>query len=240
MRPLFALVFLAAFGPPALASAGESGGSFHWSNGAAVATEYVWRGQSLTDGKPAIFGELKLGHDNGAYAGVWAGNLDLGPGTDTKAEIDYFAGWAKRYGKAYVNAGYLYRQRPSDALELDFQEVSVSASYDFGWVRAGVGSYYSWDYFQGGHSTYNYVNLRVPLAKPGGIPLTAIAATGHHDFSNRAIGNYSNIDLRLVAKHKTWEYSVGYSDTDIDPARSGLLTRTQSNSRWRAQILVMF
>lgn len=239
-RSLLALACLAVFGRPAIASAGESEGSLHWSNGAVLATEYVWRGQSLTDGKPSIVGELKLNHDNGAYAGIWAGNLDLGPGTDTSVELDYFVGWGKKFGKVSLNTGYLYRQRPSDTLPLDFQEVSVSASYDFGFARAGVGSYYSWDYFQGGNSIYNYANLRVPLAKPYGVPVSLVAATGHYDFSNRAIGNYSNIDLRLVAQRKKWEYSIGYSDTDVDPARSGLLTRDQSGARWRAQALVMF
>lgn len=241
MKPsLLILTCLAASCPPAIASAAESNGSLHWSNGAVLSTEYVWRGQSLTDGKPSIVGELKLNHDNGAYAGIWAGNLDLGPGTDTSAEFDYFIGWGKKFGKVSLNTGYLYRQRPSDMLPLDFQEVSVSASYDFGVARAGVGSYYSWDYFQGGNSTYNYANLRVPLGKPYGVPVSAVVAAGHYDFSNRAIGNYSNIDLRLVAQRKSWEYSIGYSDTDIDPARSGLLTRDQSDARWRLQVLVMF
>lgn len=239
-RPLLALACLAASGPPAIALASESGGSLHWANGAAFATEYVWRGQSLTDGKPAIIGELKLNHDSGAYTGIWAGNLDLGPGTDTSAEIDYFLGWAKRIGQLYVNAGYLYRQRPSDALSLDFQEVTIFASYDFGVARVGAGSYYAWDYFQGGNSTYSYANIGVPLGKPRGVQVSAVVAAGHHDFSNRAIGNYSNVDLRLVAQHKAWSYSIGYSDTDIDPERSGLLTRNQSDARWRAQALVMF
>ncbi|TWT21436.1 hypothetical protein FQY83_08835 [Luteimonas marina] len=239
-RPLLAFACLAAFAPLAAALAGESGRSLHWANGAAFATEYVWRGQSLTDGKPAIVGELKLNHDSGVYAGIWAGNLDLGPETDTSVEIDYFLGWAKRIGQLYVNAGYLYRQRPSDALSLDFEEVSVFASYDFGVARVGAGSYYAWDYFQGGNSTYTYANIGVPLGKPRGVPVSAVVVAGHHDFSNRAIGDYSTVDLRLVARHKAWSYSIGYSDTDIDPGRSGLLTRDQSDARWRVQALVMF
>jgi uncharacterized protein (TIGR02001 family) len=240
MRLLRLLAILAASTSPALAQADESDKPFHWSNGAAIATEYVWRGQSLTDGKPAIVGELKISHKNGLYAGIWAGSLDLGSGTDTRAEFDYFLGWNKRYGKVYVNTGYLYRQRPSDALELDFQEVSVFAAYDFGRVRAGAGSYYSGDYFQGGDSIYNYVNLRMPLGNPGGIPVMGVASAGRYDFSNRAIGDYNHWDLRVIAQQKSWEYSIGYSDTDVDPLLSGLLTRNESGARWRAQVLVMF
>lgn len=239
-KRMLILACLASLGLPTIASADESNGPLHWSPGAAIGTDYVWRGQSLTGGKPAIIGEVKVSHDNGVYAGIWAGNLDLGPRTDTSAEIDYFLGWAKRMGPVSLNTGYLYRQRPSDALSLDFQEVTASASYDFGVARLGAGGSYSWDYFQGGRSTYSYANLSVPIAKPHGVQLIAVATTGHYDFSNRAIGNYNHIDLRVIAKYNAWEYSVGYSDTTVDPARSGLLTRNESGSRWRAQVLVMF
>jgi uncharacterized protein (TIGR02001 family) len=244
MKPALVLACITCLCLPSIAAAeapaSEPARSVHWNNGAIVGTDYIWRGQSLTDGKPSLVGEVKLSHDNGFYAGIWAGNLDLGPQTDTSVEIDYFLGWAKRYGPVSLNVGYLYRQRPSDALALDFQEASVSASYDFGVARLGASGYYSWDYFQGGRSTYHSANLSVPIAQPHGVRLVAIATAGHYYFSNRAIGDYDNVDLRLVAKHGSLEYSVGYSDTTVDPARSGLLTRDESGSRWRAQVLVMF
>ncbi|MEP6906907.1 MAG: TorF family putative porin, partial [Pseudoxanthomonas sp.] len=75
MTLLRLLAILAASASPTLSQAGESAKPFHWSNGAAIATEYVWRGQSLTDGKPAIFGELKISHETGVYGGIWAGSL---------------------------------------------------------------------------------------------------------------------------------------------------------------------
>lgn len=223
-----------------LAAEGDDDRAWRWANGAAVSTETVWRGQSLTAGKPAVIGELKLDHRSGAYVGVWAGNIDLGRGTDTHVEFDYFAGWAKKTGKVYVNVGYLYRQRPSDTMDLDFEELTVSASYDLGGAIIGASAAYAWDYFQGGSSLYTSANVRVPLGKPRGVPVSAILTVGEYDFSHRAIGDYRNIDLRLTARHRNWYYSVGYGDTDIDPRTSGLLTRHESDGRWRAQALVMF
>jgi hypothetical protein len=44
----------------------------------------------------------------------------------------------------------------------------------------------------------------------------------------------------VIAQHRSWEYSIGYGDTDIDPVRSGLLTRNEGDAHWRAQVLVMF
>ena len=234
------LACLASLGPPSIAAQSEPPGSLQWSGGAILATDGIFHGQSLTADKPSISGEIKANLYSGAYAGIWAANIDLGPKTDTHAEIDYFIGRARKFGKLYINTGYLYRQRPSSTLSLNYQDVTVLVSYDFGIARLGAGTYYSWDYFQGGRSIYRYANLRVPIAKPHGVQLSAIATAGHNDFSNRTIGNYSNIYLRLVAQHGSWEYSVGYSDTNIDPLRSGLLTRNESGPRWQAEVLVGF
>ncbi|WP_077034822.1 TorF family putative porin [Pelomonas sp. KK5] len=234
----FLLAGLAAPGIPA--SAAEPASTFHWDSGAVLGTSRMWRGQQQTDGKLALSGELKLSHDGGAYAGIWAGSLDLGPDTDTQAEIDYFVGWGRRFGKWSVNAGYLYRQRPSATMSLDFQEVTASVSYDLGAVRPGGGVYYSWDYFQGGRSTYVYLNLRAPFGTVHGFHLTGSAAVGHYDFSNHAIGNYEDADLRLIARRGAWQYSVGLSDTNVRASTSGLLTRDRSGARARAEVLVMF
>lgn len=238
---LLAASGLALLGQPLIASADEPAASaFSWDSGAVLGTSRVWRGQLQTDGRPGVVGEVKLTHTSGVYAGIWAGNLDLGAGTDTSYEFDYFLGWGKRYGKVSLNAGYLYRHRPSDTMSLNFQELTASVAYDMGVVRPGLGVYYSWDYFQGGKSTYTYANLRAPLGKLDNVQFTGVATVGHYDFSNHAIGNYNDIDIRLIATRGTWHYSVGYSDTDVDPAKSGLLARDKTGPRWRAQVLVMF
>lgn len=224
--------------PPARADAPAA--AFRWDSGVVLGTGRVWRGQLQTDGNPSLVGEVKLSHTSGFYTGIWAGTLDLGPGTDTRFEADYFAGWGKRHGAWSFNAGYLYRQRPSSTLSLDFQEVTASVAYNFGPVRPGLGVYHSWDYFQGGRSTYTYANLRAPLAKTEAVQVIGVATAGHQSFSNRAIGNYNDVDLRLIAKRGAFEYSLGYSETNVNAAQSGLLTRDKSGARWRAQMLVMF
>jgi uncharacterized protein (TIGR02001 family) len=242
-RSLFALlapVLLGLHLPAVSMASEESHSPWHWSPGAAIGTDYVWRGQSLTDGKPYVLGEVKLSHDNGVYSGIWASTIDLGPHAGATAEFDYFVGWAKRVGRVSANVGYLYRQRPSSAQSLDFQEVTAAVSYDLGVARLGAGSYYSWDYFQGGRSIYNYASVSVPEARIRGVQVLATASGGRYDFSNPAVGDYDNVDLRAVAVYQRWEYSIGYSDTNVDRTRSGLLTRQECGPRWRAQVLVMF
>lgn len=235
-----ALACLAALSVPLAAQAEAPTGDFRFDSGAVLGTARMFRGQLQTGGKPALSGEVKLSHASGVYAGIWGGNLDLGPGTDTSAEIDYFVGWGHRQGAWSVNTGYLYRQRPSSTMSLDFQEVTASVAYSFGRVRPGAGFFYSWDYFQGGTSLYSFANLRMNVATVGDVKLIGVATAGHYAFSNRAVGNYNDMDLRLIAVNGRWEYSVGVSDTTVDPSRSGLLTRDKAGARARAQVLVMF
>ena len=59
----------------------------------AIATsEYIYRGVSQSDDKPALQFNLQYGFSNGLYAGLWGSNVDFGDSTD--AEIDAFIGWA--------------------------------------------------------------------------------------------------------------------------------------------------
>jgi uncharacterized protein (TIGR02001 family) len=231
------IVLLAA---PSIASAVEPASPYRWDSGVIVGTDRLWRGQQQTNGNPSVAGEVKVSHANGLYTGIWAGNLDLGRDTDTHHEVDYFVGWGKRYGPWSVNSGYLYRQRPSRTMSLDFQEVTASVSYDLGRVRPGGGVYYSWDYFQGGTSTYAYANLRAPFGTAWGLQWSGVAAAGHYSFSNRAVGDYRDMDLRVAAKRGAWQYSIGYSATDVQPSRSGLLTRDNTGAHVRAEVLVAF
>ena len=75
---------------PLAAQAQEDDGSgFNWN--AAVTSEYMFRGISQTDDKPAIQVGAGYSFSNGIYVGGWASNVDFGESTD--AEIDAFIGW---------------------------------------------------------------------------------------------------------------------------------------------------
>lgn len=85
---LISLALLAAM--PLVAHAQEEADSgFNWN--AAVTSEYMFRGISQTDDKPAIQAGAGYSFSNGFYVGAWASNVDFGDETD--AEIDTFIGW---------------------------------------------------------------------------------------------------------------------------------------------------
>src|SRR5690554_625819 len=51
-------------------------GTIETSMNVTLATDYIWRGQSQTDGAGAIQGGLDIAHESGLYIGTWASNVD--------------------------------------------------------------------------------------------------------------------------------------------------------------------
>lgn len=71
-----------------------------------LASDYVFRGISNTDGDPAIQGSMDYEHESGFYAGVWASNVKFRENAGEDAvdtvdeasiEIDYYAGFASEF-----------------------------------------------------------------------------------------------------------------------------------------------
>ena len=60
---------------------------------ASVASMYLWRGQDLSNGSPAVSGDVTLS-SAGFYAGVWGSSGDDVAGN----EVDYYAGFATEAG----------------------------------------------------------------------------------------------------------------------------------------------
>ena len=60
-------------------------------------SQYVFRGISQTDEKPAVQGGFDLGHKSGFYVGTWASNVswisDSAPGVSASMEWDFYGGY---------------------------------------------------------------------------------------------------------------------------------------------------
>lgn len=59
---------------------------------AAIATDYMFRGVSQTDGEASLQLGADLGFENGIYVGLWSSNVDFGAG-GPDIEIDTYIGW---------------------------------------------------------------------------------------------------------------------------------------------------
>ena len=81
--------------PPAAAPAPEPDWTFTGNVG--LFSQYVFRGISQTNEKPAIQGGLDLGHKSGFYVGTWASNIswlsDTNPDVSAPIEWDFYGGY---------------------------------------------------------------------------------------------------------------------------------------------------
>ena len=140
-----------------LGSAGVDAASY--TGNVAVATDYVFRGISQTQERPAIQGGFDAAFDSGFFAGIWASNVDFG--TDSSAEMDYYGGYSGTFGcsSCSYKLGYYYYDYDGDP-QFDYQEVAASVTY--GGLTVGLN--YSWEYL--GEGTTDAIGDEVEFYYP--------------------------------------------------------------------------
>ena len=161
---------------------------FSTSGSVAFLTNYYSRGYSQTEGDPAVQGFLRVDHDSGLYAQLFASNSELDIGSSI--ELDYYLGYDYLVNDRFkLNVQYADINYPgADKFlpDTDYEEYSVAAT-GTGLLSAedtlNFTFYYSPEYFfQTGkmlryETTYNY-----PFAEKW----TAYAQVGYNQFSSHA------------------------------------------------------
>ena len=104
-------------------------------------TDYRFRGISQSSFKPAVQGGIDFSHKSGAYAGVWASNVnwikDYIGATDGSLEVDFFGGYkgelAKDLGFDLGVIAYVY---PSNNAPTNANTNEIYAALTYGPVTA--------------------------------------------------------------------------------------------------------
>ncbi len=102
-----------------------------------VTSNYLWRGVTQTDNRPAVQGGVDYAHDSGFYAGTWLSNVDFGT---TGFELDLYAGWSGEFSGFTLDLGYIQYMYPAhNRTEApDFGEIYGTV----GWGPLSTGIYY--------------------------------------------------------------------------------------------------
>lgn len=114
-KSLIALALVGAFAAPAFAA-----DSAHTVTGnVSLATDYIFRGISQTQHKPALQGGFDYSHASGLYAGTWASNVNWvregGYKSDNSIEMDVYGGFRGAFaGDFTYDLGALYYYYPGD------------------------------------------------------------------------------------------------------------------------------
>ncbi len=102
---------------------------------ATLASMYLWRGQDVSDSKPAMSGDITYKHESGAYASLW-----LSSGNNLKTdgagyESDWSIGYAGKAGDVGYDVGYykIYYPETGTSFSDSAAEIYLAATYtDFG------------------------------------------------------------------------------------------------------------
>ena len=133
-------------------SQAKSEHSFDYSLG--VYSQYIFRGLTQTNEKPALQGSADYSHESGLYAGTWFSTISwlrddyggrngttsggAGYDDDGRLEMDFYAGFANEFGETGIgyDLGILYYWYPGD-VRSGFAKANTTELYgalSYGWV----------------------------------------------------------------------------------------------------------
>lgn len=183
-----------------------------FSGSVTLASEYVFRGISLSDEDPAIQGSLNWHHDSGAYVGVWASSGEFAEGS---IEADYYLGFGNEVNGVSYDVSVVYYTYPGDEGNFNYVEFIGKVGYDFGVaaVTGGVG------YVPDGHHAYSddyaayfFSDVTVPIPNT---PLSAGFHIGYTSFGSSDFKDYTEWSAGLYATVVGLNLGLVYQDTDI-------------------------
>ena len=201
----------ASLAVPAVASAHALGAGFDVTASATAASDYRFRGVSLSDRDPVAQGSIDVSHESGFYAGVWGSTIERYQGATV--EVDAYAGYQRKLGPVAFDVGvigYLYPR----GVDANVFEATGSAAADIGPARLRLSVAYAPDQ-RNLLSDSLYVAADVRIGVPH-TPLSLTAKLGRErgDFVG---GGITKIDwsLGLEASHGPVKLGVAYVDTDV-------------------------
>ena len=184
----------------------------------ALTSDYVFRGISQTNESPAVQGGLDYAHSSGAYAGVWASNVDFVDGDEADIEIDLYAGMTGKLGDLGWKFGGLFYAYPgvsnNSSLKYDYWEVGPTLTYPIGPATAQLLVLYSPNFFfETGKGLYSEIGLSAPIGS-----FTVGGTFGHQDIErNLKFGttDYNNWSLYASTTVAGIGLKLAYTDTEL-------------------------
>lgn len=216
LRSICVALSILLFRDPASAQSGQN----QIAASISVASDWVWRGLSQTEGYPALIGEVKWNHTSGFFLGAVAANFSSDKNGDSGVALIPFFGFNRTVGDVNFDAGFLHREYVG-ASNRNIDEISLSAGFKIGSINIRPGLFYDARHYLPGNPIYLYVDGRTKLAQIGDTPVSLSIHLGTFNAQGSA-NDYSTWQLGLSAPAGGITYAVKLSNADIDARRSGL------------------
>lgn len=189
---------------------------------AGVVSDYRDRGYTLSDGEPAVQGEITVGHVSGFYGGVWGSSIDeYGVGADgdgADIEVTLYAGWAGAVGGFDVDVGVWGNLYP-DGDEVNYVEFPLQVGRSVGAATFTTGVV--WAPAQTGteDEANTWLWTRAEYA-PEAWPVSLHAQLGHEDGGFAPDGK---TDWRVGVEAPVGAFTVGLDWVDSDTEDSAVV-----------------
>lgn len=157
------------------------------SGGAAIVSQYRFRGIGLSDEKPALQGWSEAEHESGVYAGFWGSSLDgFGELGGSNFELDLYAGYRTSVAEGVtLDAGLLYYAYPgSTGGDFEFFEPYARAGLDTGPASVTLGAAFAPEQDGIGGNSNIYLSAAASTSIPG-TPLSLDASIGRSEATPR-------------------------------------------------------
>lgn len=228
--PLALVVLLSAATAPRAADFWEEAvDAKNFSATLAFASDYVFRGVSQTDNKPAVQGSFDYKHPSGLYLGVWGSNVDEAVSRGN-IEIDFYGGWGITvWERVSLDASLIYYFYPGsgDDPQKDFLEGHLGLELSLKELplgpKIGFGYNYSPDFF-GEDGDGHYLSARLDLALPYEFTLYGLVgyqwvegdrSTGKGAGENGGDGyDYFHWRIGVMRPLLGFQLDLSYQDTD--------------------------
>lgn len=176
---------------------------------ATLATDYIWRGQSQTDGRGAVQASLDFAHETGLYAGIWGSNVDSEDFEGASVEIDYYVGYTSE-----INENFSYDLSWAAYEFPKGFETTYEVLGSIGLYGVTLGAKYA---YEPSSSLYLHAGYGIELPYSIGLGLHY----GLTDTKNPLDGvsgdeKYSDWAVTLGKTVLGLDWALMYSDTDID------------------------
>lgn len=189
---------------------------------AGVVSDYRDRGYTLSDGEPAVQGEITVGHVSGVYGGVWGSSIDeYGVGADgdgAEIEVTLYAGWAGAVGGFDVDLG-VWRNLYPDGDEVDYVEFPLQVGRSVGAATFTTGVIWAPAQTGTGDEANTWLWTRAEYA-PGAWPVSLHAQLGREDGGFAPDGK---TDWRVGVEAPVGAFTVGLDWVDSDTEDSAVV-----------------
>jgi uncharacterized protein (TIGR02001 family) len=183
-----------------------------------VTSDYVFRGITQTDFKPALQGGLDYAFgDSGFYVGAWGSNVDFADRDGPDLEVDSYVGYNTDVNDSvnldFSVVRYSYLGERDVYGNIDFNEFLGKVTYDE-MVTFTVA-------YADNYSNLDYSSLYFNLAGEWeiGNQLSLNAGIGHTDFSDNN-GSYSDWNVGLSRQFGPVKAALNYYDTNVSGGKT--------------------